>query len=98
MTETVIRHRSGFDDDGNPLPDSTAVLRPFRIAPGGGTRYRDTARDGSTVAFVVYFLRKVDLTTDDELTIRGRRCPIIINDWISGRFHGMEVLATEGRG
>lgn len=96
MSEQVTRHRGGGrNGDGQWIPASTDPLTPLEIAPGGGTPYAERAREGETTAFTVYFAPGTDLTTEDELSVRGKRFSIIVNDWGIG---GLEVLCTRGQG
>lgn len=99
MAEQVTRHRGGGrDENGQWTPGSDVPLTPFVIAPGGGTQYTEKGRDGESVACVVYFVPAVDLTGDDELTVRGKRYSIVVNDWQAGGRSGTEALCTRGQG
>lgn len=99
MSEQVIRHRGGGrDENGQLTPAADVPLTPLVIAPGGGSSYVERLREGESIAFTVYFPAKTDITTDDELTVRGERFSIVVNDWsLSGR-GGLEVLCTRGQG
>ncbi|MGW5377443.1 hypothetical protein ACWESM_18555 [Nocardia sp. NPDC003999] len=82
MSVPVIRHRGGgYDDDGNPIPWVDHPLEADAVAPGPGSPYADRARDGETVARVVYFRPAVDLTERDELTVDGRRYRLEVDQW-----------------
>lgn len=99
MTEQVIRHRGGGRDaKGKWTPGSDVPLTPIAIAPGGGTRQIQQARDGETIATTVYFALGTDLVNNDELTVRGERFSIIVNDWQMQGQGGLEVLCTRGEG
>ena len=99
--ETVTRHRGArYDEDGKLTPASTTSLAATAIAPGGGGHNVERARDGRTVQCTVYFTTFVDLVNGDELTVRGNRFQIIVNEWRSpwtGR-GGLEVLCVKGQG
>lgn len=96
MSEQVTRHRGGGrNGDGQWTPGSDAPLTPLEVAPGGGAPYAERAREGETAAFTVYFAPGTDITTEDELTVRGKRFGIVVNDWGVG---GVEVLCTRGQG
>ncbi len=99
--ETVTRHRGpGRDEDGKPSAAADVALRAFAVAPGGGAHYGGRARSGRQAKYTVYFTSRVDLTSDDELTVRGERMQIIVNDWRSpwtGR-GGLEVLCERAQG
>lgn len=98
-----MRHRSsGRDEDGNYVPGTDGTLEAFAVAPGGGQHMVNVGRDGEDVAAVVYFTDFVDLTSADELTVRGERFQIVVNEWRSpwpaGIRGGLEVLCTRGQG
>lgn len=99
MSEQVIRHRGGGrDENGKWVEPSNVPLTPTHVAPGGGSEYTERGRAGETVECVVYFAPGTDLTGDDELTVRGKRYPIIVNDWRASGRGGLEVLCTMGQG
>lgn len=99
MSEQVIRHRGGGrDENGKLIPASDVPLTPIAVAPGGGSQFTEKSREGETVACTVYFRLGTDLINDDELTVRGERFPIIVNDWQLGGRGGLEVLCTRGQG
>lgn len=101
MSETVIRHRGGgYDDDGNPAPSANAPLTARAVAPGATEEYRDRGRNGQTVEFSVYFLPAVDLTGSDELTVRGDRFAVQVEQWVSPYTTrtGTVALCTRGEG
>lgn len=101
MSEQVIRHRGpGRDEDGKIIPAIDAPLSAIAIAPTGGGRNVQRARDGRTVSCTAYFVPRVDIANGDELTVRGERYSIIVNDWRSPRSGrgGIEVLCLRGEG
>ncbi|WP_448222454.1 hypothetical protein [Gordonia iterans] len=99
MSESVIRHRGGKrDEDGKLIGASSTTISVFAVAPGGGTDYAERAREGETVDFVVYSTRPVDITSDDELTVRGKKCTVVVNEWRFGGFDGREILCTRSAG
>jgi hypothetical protein len=99
MSEQVIRHRGAVrDEDGKLITAADTPLQAFAVAPRGGSESVERARDGETVACTVYFLAHPDIVNSDELTVRGERFPVIVNDWqLDGR-GGLEVLCTRGQG
>lgn len=101
MTEKVIRHRGVKRDENGKLtapsaPD--AALVAIGVAPGGGGRNVERLRDGETIACTVYFRLGTDVVDGDELTVRGERFRIIVNDWRMRGRGGLEVLCTRGQG
>lgn len=99
MSEQVIRHRDGGrDEDGQWDPGGDEPLTAMEVAPGGGSKFTERARDGETVACTVYFRLGTDITNDDALTVRGERFSIVVNEWRSGSRGGLEVLCTRGQG
>jgi hypothetical protein len=99
VSEEVIRHRGGErDENGQWQAAGNVPLTAMLVAPGGGSEYTERGRDGETVAFVVYFRSGTDLTSADELSVRGQRFSIIVNDWRAGGRGGLEVLCTRGQG
>ncbi|WP_054812102.1 hypothetical protein [Nocardia arizonensis] len=101
MSETVIRHRGGgHDDDGNPVPWGDTAIAVQAIAPGATAEYVDRGRDGDRVEFTIYATPAVDITDADEVTVRGQRCRVQVEDWRSPRTTrtGTVVLCTRGRG
>lgn len=101
MSETVTRHRGAVrDEDGKLVTGGDAPLQAFAVAPGGGSQQVERGRDGENIACTVYFTSFVDLTNADELTVRGERYPIIVNEWRSPKTGrgGLEVLCTRGQG
>ena len=95
--EQVIRHRGGGRDENGELTAATdELLNTIAIAPGGGSQYAERSRgDGETIAFTVYFPIGTDIASSDELTVRGNRFSIIVNEW---RPAGLEVLCTGSHG
>lgn len=101
MSETVIRHRGGGrDEDGAVLPSSATPLPAKAVEPQAGSRVTRRAGNGLRVQCVVYFVGPVDLTDDDELTVRGQRYQIDVGVWRSPwtSRQGVEVLCTRGEG
>lgn len=100
----MIRHRGGGRDENGQLTEATdTTLTAIAVAPGSGSQSgqghrQERARSGDDTACTVYFNPGTDLINSDELTVRGKRFPIIVNDWhLSGR-GGLEVLCTRGQG
>lgn len=102
MTETVTRHRgSGRDENGQLITATTETLEAFAVAPGAGHHLVQLGRDGEDIDATVYFTSYVDLINADELTVRGERYQIIVNEWRSpwtDSGGGLEVLCTRGQG
>lgn len=100
MSEQVIRHRGASrDEDGKLIAaGSNDVLSAIGVAPGGGSENITRLRDGETIACTVYFHLGTDVLNDDELTVRGERFRIIVNDWRMRGRGGLEVLCTRGQG
>lgn len=103
VTETVTRHRGGTrDEDGKYVPGSDVDLEAFAVAPTGGYHQVQPARDGEDIACTVYFTDFVDLINADELSVRGERFQIVVNEWRNpwpeGVEGGLEVLCTRGQG
>lgn len=100
MTEQVLRHRGGGRDArgqlvaaGTPTP-----LLAIGVAPRGGSTRVDRGRTGEDVACTVYFPFGTDIADGDELTVRGKRYRIIVNDWQMQGRGGVEVLCVRGQG
>ncbi|SKS24723.1 Uncharacterised protein [Mycobacteroides abscessus subsp. bolletii] len=104
MSEQVIRHRGGGrDENGQLTPATDTTLTAIAVAPGSGSQTgqghrQERARSGEDIACTVYFNSGTDLINSDELTVRGNRYPIIVNDWILSGRGGLEVLCTRGQG
>lgn len=101
MTEQVIRHRGGGRDENGKFIAGTNLSMAVRaVAPGASSESVDRARDGESIACSVYFAKGADVVNGDELTVRGERFSIIVNDWRSPwtNFGGLEVLCTRGQG
>lgn len=97
--EQVTRHRGGGRDENGKLLDSTpATLSAIAVAPGGGSDRQSLGRTGEDIACTVYFPLGTDLVNADELTVRGERFRIVVNDWQLNGFGGLEVLCTRGQG
>lgn len=100
LNEAVIRHRGGGrDENGVLMPAVSTSLVATAVAPGAGSERLARSRDGEDIAFTVYFPPGTDLGNADELTVRGGRFRIIVNDWrpMNG-VGGLEVLCTRGQG
>lgn len=97
--ETVTRHRGGGrDENGQLITATNETLRPIAVAPGGGTQNVERLRDGETIACTVYFNLGTDIVNSDELTVRGERFRIVVNDWSLGGRGGVEVLCVRAQG
>lgn len=105
LREPVTRHRGGARDENGQLIDATdTALVAIAVAPGGGADRGgvdriERGRDGEDIACVVYFDTGTDIVNSDELTVRGERFRIIVNDWRSMPIlGGLEVLCKRGQG
>lgn len=100
MTEQVIRHRGAGRDENGALiaAASNVALTPIVVAPGGGSEFVERGRDGESTAFTVYLPLGTDITSTDELTVRGDRFSIVVNDWQAGGRGVVEVLCNRGQG
>jgi len=101
LAEQVIRHRGGGrDENGQLTPVTDEPLTARAVAPGGGAETAARLRDGENIDVTVYFTPGTDIVNSDELTVRGQRYHIIVNDWRSPwtSFGGLEVLCTRGQG
>ncbi len=104
MSEQVIRHRGAARDENSQLtPATDTTLTAIAVAPGSGSQSgqghrQDRARSGEDIACTVYFDPGTDLINSDELTVRGKRFPIIVNDWNMNGRGGLEVLCKRGQG
>ncbi|WP_286144115.1 hypothetical protein [Mycobacterium sp. D16R24] len=100
LREPVTRHRGGGRDENGQLIDATdTALVAIAVAPGGGVDRIERGRDGEDIACVVYFDTGTDIVNSDELTVRGERFQIIVNDWRSMPIlGGLEVLCKRGQG
>ncbi|WP_396902457.1 hypothetical protein [Mycolicibacterium sp.] len=105
MTEQVTRHRgAGRDENGKLTAEASSVpLDVIGVSPGGGPqsinspRQPDRGRTGEDVVYTVYFRAGTDVVNTDELTVRGERFRIMVNDWFLGR-GGLEVVCVRGQG
>lgn len=96
MTEQVIRHRGGGRDKrGQLIPATDAPMTALEVAPGGGSESVERGRDSESTACTVFFDADADIVNADELTVRGERFSIVVNDW---RPAGFEVLCNRGQG
>ncbi len=106
MTEQVIRHRGvGRDENGQLIAAaSDTPLTAIGVAPGfypaSQSEKRVSARrEGQDIGAVVYFPTGTDLDdSTDELTVRGERYRIIVNDWQMQGRGGLEVVCVQGKG
>lgn len=101
MSESVTRHRGGgFDSDGDPIVGSDVDLPANAVAPGATREYVARGRDGSNVAYSVFFVPAVDLVDGDELTVRGKRFAVQVEQWRSPRTSrsGTVAICTGGEG
>ncbi len=106
--EQVIRHRGGGRDENGELIPAVAdePLMAIGVAPGGssgvpgGAQRIERARTGEDISCTVYFNPGTDLVNTDELTVRGQRFRIIVNEWLSDTpsLGGLEVRCTRGQG
>lgn len=100
VNESVIRHRGGGrDENGQIIPDAAVGLMAIAVAPGGGSEHAERLRSGENISCTVYFPTGADIVNSDELTVRGERFRIIVNDWrTSLPIGGVEVLCIGGQG
>lgn len=103
MAESVIRHRGVQRDEDGKLTDPSApdaTLMTIAVAPGGGSDRPERTRSGEDIACTAYFPLGTDVVNTDELTVRGQRFRIVVNEWRSPRTGrgGLEVLCTRGQG
>lgn len=104
--ESVTRHRGGGrDENGKLIPATSENLTAMAVAPGAGSERLgserlERGRDGEDIACTVYFPTGTDVVNSDELTVRGERFRIIVNDWrtVPPLPGGLEVLCTRGQG
>jgi hypothetical protein len=105
--EPVIRHRgTGRDEDGKLVAATSDVtLMAIGVAPGfypapQSEKRVAAQREGEDIGAVVYFDSGTDLNdSTDELTVRGTRYRITVNDWqtADGR-GGLAVVCVQGKG
>lgn len=100
MSEQVIRHRGRTrDQDGKLTPEIPDLpLTPIVIAPGAGSEFAERGRDGESTACTVYLPTGTDIVNSDQLTVRGQRFNIVVNDWLVEGRGIVEVLCTRGQG
>jgi hypothetical protein len=99
--EPVIRHRGRVrDENGQLTTGSQVTLMALAVAPGGGSDTGDEGRSGEQIACTVYFPTGTDVVDSDELTVRGKRFRIIVNDWrvTSRSAGGIEARCVRGQG
>jgi hypothetical protein len=105
MSEQVIRHRgAGRDENGQLIPGSDEPLMAIGVAPGvypgpASERTISRGRNSTDLGAVVYFPPGTDLDdSTDELTVRGERYQIVVNDWQAQGWGGLEVACSRGEG
>lgn len=97
-SEQVIRHRGAVRDENGQLATAVdAPLMAIAVAPGGGSEFVERGRDGERTKFAVYFEPGTDVVNSDELTVRGERFSVVVNDW-RHPIGGLEVLCNRGQG
>ena len=99
--EPVIRHRGGERDENGVFGTATdTTVMAVAVAPGGGSDRAERGRNGETIDCTVYFPMGTDIVNGDELTVRGNRFRIVVNDWHidAGTVGGLEVLCMRGQG
>jgi hypothetical protein len=97
----VVRHRGGGrDENGQLIPATNELLLAIAVAPRGGSEDVERARDGENIACSVYFPLGTDVVNSDELTVRGERFRVVVNEWhwAISNLGGLEVLCTRGQG
>lgn len=101
-TEAVTRHRGGVrDENGQFSAESSPVtLMAIAVAPGGGSDRAERTRTGEDIDCTVYFPKDTDIDNGDELTVRGKRFRVVVNDWqiASSTAGGMEVHCVRSQG
>lgn len=100
-SEEVIRHRGGQrDEDGKLSTGASATLMAIAVAPGGGSDRAERSRSGEDIDCIVYFPLDTDIVNGDELTVRGQRFQIVVNNWQIGSSTtgGVEVLCKRSQG
>jgi len=68
------------------------------VAPGATAEYAAKARNGASIAYSLYFLPAVDVLDTDEVTVRGTRFPVQVEQWVFGGVTGTVVLCKGGVG
>lgn len=98
----VTRHRGRVRDEngGFTAESSPVVLMAIGVAPGGGTDQTARERTGEDIACTVYFPPGTDVVNGDELTIRGQRFKIVVDDWQLPETStgGLAVQCVRGQG
>lgn len=101
LAEPVTRHRGGGrDENGELVASAETTLVATAVAPGDGSDRTARARTGEDIACTVYFPTGTDIVNDDELTVRGQRYQIVVNEWLPSETcsAGLEVLCRRGQG
>jgi len=100
--EPILRHRGAHrDENGVFTADGQPVtILAIAVAPGGGSDRSDRSRTGEDIDCTVYFPPGTDVVSSDELTVRGKRFRIIVNDWHidDTTTGGLEVLCVRSQG
>lgn len=95
----MIRHRAGGrDENGQLIPAIDEPLTAIAVAPGGGSQHASRTQESEITACSVYFELGTDIVNSDEMTVRGERFTVIVNDWHLAGFGGLEVLCNKGQG
>lgn len=107
LRESVIRHRGAVRGENDELIAGVdAPMTAMAVAPGGssgvpgGSEYIARGRTGEDITYTVYFEAGADIVNSDELTVRGERFRIIVDDWRceDPDLGGVEVRCTRGQG
>ena len=100
-TESVTRHRGGGrDENGKVIAGTSATLSAIAVAPGASQSI-GRGRDTETYTWTVYFPLGTDISSGDEITVRGNRFRIVVNEWrpVGAQLPGgIEVLCVRGQG
>lgn len=100
--EPILRHRGAHrDENGTFTAESQPVtILALAVAPGGGSDRSERSRNGEDIACTVYFPLDTDIVNGDELTVRGQRFQIVVNNWQIGSSTtgGVEVLCKRSQG
>lgn len=102
--EQVTRHRGGVrDENGEIIPATDTPLTAIGVAPGiypapSAQETISKGRDSENIGAVVYFTLGTDVVNSDELTVRGERYRIVVNEWRMRDRGGLEVVCSRGQG